>query len=162
MTAKEAIKNTIETCHGVLTSYIGDLSDEELMMRPVPDANHIAWQLGHMVASEHEMMTTAGYEMPALPIDFAECYTPETSKSDDRAKFHKKDDYLTALETQRQATLAALDALSDADLDRPSPDSMQSYAPTIGSAFNIIGIHEMMHAGQFVAVRRKLGKPIMI
>ena len=162
MTAKDAIKNTIETCHGVLTSYVGDLTDEELLMRPVPGANHIAWQLGHIVASEHEMMTMAGYEMPALPADFAASYTPETSKSDDPAKFHRKDEYLTALETQRQATLAALDATPDADLDKPSPEPMQAYAPTLGAAFNIIGIHEMMHAGQFVALRRKLDKPITI
>jgi hypothetical protein len=162
MTAKDIIRNTIDTCHGVLTSYISDLTDEELLMRPVPEANHIAWQLGHVAASEREMMIMAGYEMPDLPPDFAECYTPETSKSDDPAKFHKKDEYLAALEQQRTATLATLDAMPDAKLDEPSPEPMQSYAPTIGSAFNLLGIHEMMHAGQFVAVRRKLGKPILI
>jgi hypothetical protein len=162
MTAKDAIKNTIETCHGVLTTYLADLTDEELLTRSVPGANHIAWQLGHIVASEHEMMTMAGYQMPALPVDFAECYTPETAKSDDPAKFHRKDDYLSALETQRQGTLAALAAASDADLGKPSPEPMRSYAPTLGAAFNIVGIHEMMHAGQFAVLRRKLDKPITI
>ena len=43
-----------------------------------------------------------------------------------------------------------------------SPESMREFAPTVGVAFNLIGIHEMMHAAQFVAMRRKLGKPVLI
>ncbi|UCF34043.1 MAG: DinB family protein [Phycisphaerales bacterium] len=162
MTAKDVIKNTINTCHDVLMAYLGDLGDKDLMVRAVPGANHLAWQLGHMIASEHQMLTEAGFTMPALPNGFAESYTKEAATSDDSAKFHKKEQYLTWLAEQRAATLAALDALSDADLDKQAPESMREYAPTIGVMFNIVGIHVCMHAAQFVAVRRKLGKPIVI
>ena len=41
-------------------------------------------------------------------------------------------------------------------------EAMRDYAPTIGAVFNLIGLHAMMHAGQFVPVRRMLGKPILI
>ena len=162
MTTKDAIKNTCDVCHEVLTTYLSDLTDADLLVRSVPEANHSAWQLGHLITAEREMMTTAGYEMPDLPADFAEAYTPETSKSDDAAKFHEKDEYLALLGQQRAATLATLDALPEADLDKPAPESMRSYVQTIGGIFNLIGLHELMHAGQFVAVRRKLGKPILI
>jgi hypothetical protein len=63
---------------------------------------------------------------------------------------------------QREATLAALTAAPEADLGKPTPESMREYAPTVGVAFNVVGIHTMMHAAQFVAVRRKLGKPVLI
>ncbi len=162
MTATDVIKNTIAMCHEVLTAYVGDLSDAELLVRSVPQANHIAWQLGHLVASEQDMLTKAGFEMPKLPDGFVESHTPETSKSDTAAKFRKKDEYLRLMEQQRAATLAALDALPDASLDKPAPESMREYAPTIGAVFNMIGLHEMMHAAQFVPVRRKLGKPVLI
>ena len=161
MTANQAIKNTIDVCHDVLTSYVNDMTDAELMVRPVPEANHIAWQLGHVIASEHQMMTMLGHEMPDLPTGFAEAYTKETSPSNDPAKFHKKDEYLSLLAQQREATLAILAATPAADLDKPSPEEMREYAPTVSAALNIIGIHEMMHAGQFVPVRRKLGKPVL-
>ncbi|MHC4092560.1 MAG: DinB family protein [Planctomycetota bacterium] len=162
MTAKDVIKNTIGMCHEVLTAYIGDLNDTELMVRSVPEANHIAWQLGHLISSEHQMMTDAGYRMPDLPEGFAESYTKETSKSDDAGKFHKKAQYLEWMAHQREATLAALAAAPEADLDKPTPESMHEYAPTVGVAFNVVGIHTMMHAAQFIAVRRKLGKPVLI
>jgi hypothetical protein len=162
MTPNEVIQNTIGMCHQVLNAYLSDLSDADLMVRPVPRANHIAWQLGHLIASEHKMLTDAGYEMPDLPEGFAESYDKETSTSDDPAKFHKKEQYLAWLEQQRTATLAALEAMTQNDLSKPTPESMHEYAPTIGAAFNLIGIHEMMHAAQFVVVRRKLDKPVLI
>ncbi len=33
-------------------------------------------------------------------------------------------------------------------------------APTVGAGFALMGNHMLMHVGQFVSVRRKLGKPI--
>ena len=162
MTPKDVIKNTIDMGHEVLTTYLSDLNDVDLMVRSVPGANHIAWQLGHLIASEWQMLTEVGCKMPDLPDGFAESYTKETSKSDDASKFHKKDQYLEWMGQQRSATLAALEATPEADLDKPSPESMREYAPTVGVAFNVIGVHEMMHAAQFVPVRRKLGKPMLI
>ncbi len=162
MTPNDVIKNTIEMCHEVLTTYLSDLGDADLLVRAVPEANHIAWQLGHLITSEHQMLTEAGYKMPEPPADFAESYSKEASKSNDPAKFHRKEQYLAWMSEQRAATLAALDASSASDLDKPTPESMREYAPTVGVAFNVVGIHEMMHAAQFVAVRRKLGKPVLI
>ena len=162
MTPKDVIRNSIDMCHDVLTTYIGDLSDADLMVRAVPKANHIAWQLGHLIASEHQMLTAAGYKMPDLPRGFAESYTNETAGSDAPSKFHKKEQYLGWLADQREATLAALASTPEADLDKATPESMHSYAPTVGVAFNVVGIHQMMHGAQFIAVRRKLGKPVLI
>lgn len=162
MTPHDAIKHTLDMTNEVLTTYLSDLSDADLMIRPVPAANHGAWQLGHLVSSEHEMMTKAGFSMPDLPDGFAPSYTKETSTLDDAAKFHKKDRYIELMTQQREATLAALAGASSADLDRATPEDMHAYAKTAGLTFNLIGIHVLMHAGQFVTLRRKLGKPVLI
>jgi len=162
MTPKDVIKNTINMGQDVLATYLSDLGDADLMVRSVPGANHIAWQLGHLISSEHQMLTDAGYRMPALPDGFAEAYTKETSTSDQAKRFHKKQQYLEWMGQQRAATLTALEAASNADLDKPSPERMREYAPTIWAVFNLVGIHLMMHAAQFVPVRRKLGKPVLI
>ena len=162
MNAKEAIRHTLQMSHDVLTTYLSDLSDAEIMIRPVPDANHIAWQMGHLVASEHEMLTGAGFPAPPLPDGFAAAHTKETSSGDHTRGFLKKAQYLEAMEAQRRATLAALDAADEADLAKAAPEAMRPYAPTIGAVFNTIGLHELMHAGQFVGVRRKLKKPVLM
>ncbi len=162
MTSKDVIKNTIDMGNEILNAYIGDMTDADLMVRSVEGTNHIAWQMGHLISSEHQMLSDAGFQMPALPDGFAEMHTKETATSDDAAKFFAKAQYMDALAEQRKGTVAALAAVADADFDKPTPESMQAYAPTVGAAFNIIGLHTMMHAAQFVSVRRKLGKPIVI
>ena len=146
----------------ILTTYVGDMTDDDLMVRVTPGANHIAWQLGHLITAENEMLSTAGFTAAALPDEIAAAYTPESSTSDDPAKFRKKDQYLGWIDEQRAATFAALDSVSNADLDKDAPEKMRAYAPKIGDVFNMIGVHTMMHAAQFVPIRRKLGKPVLI
>jgi len=61
----------------------------------------------------------------------------------------------------KAATLAAIDATPESSLDQPGPESMREYAPTVSAALLILGTHWLMHAGQFVPIRRKLGKPAL-
>ena len=159
MNTREAIKAGIDLGKMIADSYIGDLTDEEMMVRPHPNCNHIKWQIGHLIASENNMIENSiPGSMPALPDGFAEKYTKETSTSDDPQAFHSKSELLELYETQRKATLAALEKASDSDLDQPTPEAMQAYAPTVGSAFNMQGAHWTMHAGQWAVIRRKLGR----
>ena len=62
---------------------------------------------------------------------------------------------------KRAATLAAVDNLSDADLDRASTGMMAKFAPTLADLLILVSNHTLMHAGQFTVVRRKLGKPVL-
>src|SRR4029078_8537321 len=88
MNAREAIKLNINTAHMICQGYLADLTDADLLVRPVPGANHIAWQLGHLLTGEHEMMQEAyPGSMPALPAGFAEKYTNDTSKLDSASAF---------------------------------------------------------------------------
>ncbi|MBM4074654.1 MAG: DinB family protein [Planctomycetes bacterium] len=162
MNAKDAIKGTMELSLMVLKGYFADLSDAELMKRPAPGCNHLAWQLGHLISSETNLLNMvcpgAG---TALPSGFAEQHNKDTAGSDDGSKFCTKQQYLDLFEKVRKTTVAALDKCSDADLDKPGPEAMRGYCPTVGSMFTLIGTHPMMHAGQFVPVRRALGKPVL-
>jgi hypothetical protein len=58
----------------------------------------------------------------------------------------------------KAASLAALDSIPESKLDDPGPENMREYAPTVAAVLTMVGTHWLMHAGQFVAVRRKLGK----
>ena len=65
------------------------------------------------------------------------------------------------MDQMKAASLAAIEATPESQLEAPGPESMREYAPTIGAVLMMLGNHCMMHAGQFVPVRRKLGKPPM-
>ncbi len=59
---------------------------------------------------------------------------------------------------QREGTLKLLAGLSDEELMQPSPETMRYFGPTVGTIFSGEAGHWLMHSGQWVIVRRKLGK----
>lgn len=160
MKSQEAIKIGIDMAEFVGMAYLADLTDAELMMRPHPECNHLNWQIGHLIVSEHHMLNSQiPGGMPALPAGFSEKYCKETAKIDDPAQFADKATLFAAFKEQRAATLNALAAASEADLDKQTG---VDYAPTLGAMFGMQGGHWLMHCGQWVILRRQLGKPVLI
>ena len=162
MQTKDAIKATMNLCSMVFDGYISDLEDAELMNRPGEGCNHLAWQIGHLIASETNLLeSVCPGKSAALPDGFAEAHGKENVDCDDASKFCTKEEYTSLWQQVRSATFAALDGLSDEALDAPSPEDFQAFCPTVGQMFILIGTHPMMHAGQIVPVRRKLEKSVM-
>ena len=163
MNAHEAIRGALNTSQFLLNMYVGDMSDEDLMTRVCPKANHAAWQMGHLIASENKILESIQPgSSPTLPDGFMEKHNKDAALIDDKANFVSKEVYLELFKEQREATLAVLDSLSAEDLSKPGPENLKRIAPTVGSALMFMAIHELTHSGQFVPLRRKLDKPVLI
>jgi hypothetical protein len=163
MNAKDALLQNIGFGDHIVNAYLADLSDADLLLRPVEGQNHIAWQLGHLISSERRMLESIKSGVsPALPEGFEEAHSRDTTTSDDRSKFLPKQRYLELFQSQRAATRKVIEELSDADLDAPGPERTRKMAPTVGSVLGLLGNHVLMHVGQFVGVRRKLKMPVSI
>jgi len=160
MNAKQALQLGIDMGEMICQQYLEDLSDAEMMKRPAPGCNHINWQLGHLIASEHMMISAVDPQaMPALPEGFAERYSRENTGVDDPAALCSKAELMQTFAQQRAATRAALERIPESELDR---ETGISYAPTAASMFSMQGSHWLMHAGQWAVVRRQLGRaPLM-
>jgi hypothetical protein len=162
MNFKDAIRATFNMADFFVHGYLGDMTSQELMMRPVPDANHIAWQLGHLIASERHLVEAAvPGSMPSLPEGFAERHTKDFAMSDNPADFLTKEEYLRLAAETRAGTLKVLDKLSDADFDKPVAGRVPPFVKRAGDCFVTVGTHWIMHTGQWVVLRRKLGRPRM-
>ena len=160
MNTREALKSAINGGQKIVDAYLSDLSDADLLVRPIPGTNHIAWQLGHLIASENAMLEAIHPgSMPKLPAGFKERHDKKSAASDDPKAFLTKAEYLDLLKQQRAGTLAALDAMSDADLDKEAPPPLNHFLKRAGDVFAMQGTHYVMHAGQWAIVRRKLGRP---
>ena len=62
MTAKDALTNSLNSTKNMIAMFLADLSDEDLQVRPVADANNIAWQIGHLIASECSIGAELGFK----------------------------------------------------------------------------------------------------
>jgi hypothetical protein len=160
MNAKEAIRIALTSTQNMVPRFLNDLSDADILVRPVPNANHIAWQLGHVIASECRLgQRLPGAEYPELPAGFAEQHTKHMASMDPPKGFGTKAQYLELFNKVREATLANLERLTEADFDKPTTGDISKMAPNLGSILLLTANHALMHVGQFTVVRRKLGKP---
>jgi uncharacterized damage-inducible protein DinB len=162
MNGKDAIRTGLASTQYLVNWFISDLSDADLLVRPVPGANHIAWQLGHLIHSECALgKELPGAAYPELPTGFADQHANKKHATDSDEGFASKPEYAALFAKVREATIANLDRVSDADLDRPSSGPVAKFAPTLGAVLTLMCNHSMMHAGQFTVVRRKLNKPVL-
>jgi hypothetical protein len=160
----EVIKASLAGTQFMLKWFIDDLSDADLLVRPVPNANHAAWQIGNVIGGDIHLLKDQeipGAVFPELPDGFMDQHGPKGAKEESPEGFLTKAEYLDLLDKVRGATIASLDQLTDTDLDRPTIGKMADFAPTLGRLYLAVSDHTMMHAGQFSVIRRCLGKPVL-
>ncbi len=163
MNAQEILKQSLKTTNMVVSSYLGDLSDAELLVRPGPGCHHIAWQLGHLISSNTRILNlVAPGAAPELPAGFDEKHSKESAASDSPKDFLTKAEYETLMKKLDEAIFTSLDQMTEKDFDQPSPESWRTMFPRIGDMMVLLTSHAMMHVGQWVPVRRSLGKPVVI
>ena len=160
MQAKDVILMTIASSDQILRAYLDGLSDADLLLVPVAGMNPMAWQIGHLIASERGMVeqVRAGVS-PALPAGFAEAHSTDAAKKGDFSGMLPLADYLALSKAQRAASLQVIESMTDAEL---ATETGLDYAANFAALLNMVGVHVLMHLGQFVAVRRALDKPVVI
>jgi DinB family protein len=158
MDIKQAIAFNLSSSEYLVNGYLADLEPSDLLVRPVPGANHIAWQLGHLIAAER-FLVERGLPgvMDALPEGFVERHKKGMANSDNPADFLSKDEYLQLAKKVRANTLRVIAGLSPADFDKPASGG-PPFVKTVGDALLFISGHWLMHAGQWAVIRRKLGR----
>jgi len=162
MKAHDLIRYLLGTSRYVMSTYLEDMSDAELLVQPVEGAHHAAWQLGHLILSERRMVDAVrGGSGIALPDGF-EAAHPKGGAPGIREAVVRKSEYQGLMELQRQQTLGLLARLPEEELSAVAPEIVRAYAPTVGAVFATIGGHELMHSGQIAVIRRALGKPVRI
>jgi len=160
MNAIELLIQTLQATHQFVNDALADFSDADLLVRPVPNANHAAWQLTHLVVSEVQMtkMAVPTASMPTLSPDVLRQAGKEAAALNNAADFLKKAELLALFAQVRQAVIAGVKTLSESDLDKPTGIP---HSPNVGQFLFLLNGHLIMHLDQIQVIRRKLGKPIL-
>jgi isopentenyl phosphate kinase len=163
MRAKDVVKIALTSTQDLVPMYLGDVTDAEVTLHPVPSANNIAWQLAHLTTAEKYLLgdQLPGAQYPEIPAAIAKLGNERTGKVDPPGGYLPKAQYVEWFNKMRAATIAAVDKLSDNDLDRPVTNTMAKFAPTLGALLILTANHTLMHGGQFTVARRALNKPVV-
>ncbi|MDB5322151.1 MAG: DinB superfamily protein [Phycisphaerales bacterium] len=162
MSPIELMSDNITRNGEILKMTLSDFSQEDMLARPVPGANHAAWQLGHLIGSAAHMINAAAPGIvPEAAARIGEKCSGKTANVDDPAYFPDKTQLLEAFAQTHGAIAEWVKTLAPEQLARPTPGPMADFAPTVGHLILMTVSHIMMHVGQCQVIRRKLGKPLL-
>src|SRR4029453_4914841 len=89
-------RSALQSTQQLVNWFLGDLQDADLLVRPVPGANHIAWQMGHLIVAEGGLARAAlpDARYPELPAGFAQQHGKDAQFVDPPAGFASKAEYV--------------------------------------------------------------------
>ena len=164
MTAIEFIKMSLENSKNWAMGLISDMSDAPLTQPTSAGGNHPLWVLGHITCAESDLLDGFILGKPNRFPELQELFAMGTTPALDADQYPMMDELMVKFETIRAATLAHLDTLTEADLDKPShaPEEFGPFFGTVGACFGAMTIHSSFHAGQVADARRAAGRgPLM-
>jgi uncharacterized damage-inducible protein DinB len=162
MSTIELFVKNIDGTLNAFNQYLADFSDADMLVRPVPAANHAAWQMGHMLTFETMLCDMyAPAAAPKLPSDAKTTYGKEGATSDDASRFFKKAEFLDLLAQANRGIVSWVKTLTEADLSRPGPEKFAGWVDTVGDLLMAIMVHRSVHLGQMQVIRRRLGKKVL-
>ena len=166
MTPAELLKDAFGRIVEGGLAVVDGLDDEQLTHRVGPDANTIAWLVWHLtrvqddhvaeVAGTDQVWTSQGYaERFGLPFETSATGYGMSTREVGQVKVGAEllADYLRAT---HEATLAYLDTVTDADLDRVV-DERWDPPVTLGVRLVSVVNDDTQHVGQAAYVRGLLG-----
>jgi hypothetical protein len=145
----------------MLKFHVADFSDADMMVRPVPGANHAAWQLGHLAAAEVSLVKAVGGTTVELPAGWAERFHNSKANVDDAKALATKQEILDVLAKVRAGSIQWARSLTPEQFDVPAPEKLRMLGATAGGIAAALAGHTTMHIGQIQVIRRKLGKPVL-
>ncbi len=144
------------------SSLISDADDSDWFRQPFPDANHIAWQVGHIIVAEYGLTLEAlrgrrREDSEWFPKPYRRLFGRTSKPESDAEAYPSPAELKQVLGRVHEHVVAELRTVEDGLLDEP-PEWNHPLCPTKLEALHFCARHEMVHAGQIGMLRRMLGK----
>ncbi|NOY43435.1 MAG: DinB family protein [Planctomycetes bacterium] len=164
MKATDYIKTEMGMSMAWVSGLMADIADVPLTAPTPNGGNHPWWTIGHLVYSESNILRcyVLGEENPL--VEWKDIFGIGSQPSADGAGYPPMSELLEKFESVRAETLAYVDSITDADLDKAShaPEESAEYFGTIGKCLAILTTHLAFHGGQIADARRAAGRGILV
>jgi hypothetical protein len=164
MKQSDILVEILERGAAMLHRTLADFSEADMKVRPMANANHTQWMLGHLCLSEiFFVKATGGNAEGLLPDGFGDCFPQTKERANESTCALNKAELLAVFDKVRARTIEHVKSLDDAALLRkvPSPLTQGKTETTIGFLANMPALHLSMHIGQMQIIRRSVGNPFL-
>ncbi len=159
MDYKPRLKALLETARKTSEDMLASFKTPQEWTHQVhPSANHAMWFAGHMASADNFFVgMIAPDRATTLPPGYKEMFGMGSKPSPNPADYPPPEEVQRLMRDRRQAFLAALDSLSEADLTKPLPKGAPEFIKDHAGVFEMAIWHEGLHTGQISVARRSLG-----
>lgn len=135
---------------------------EQWLHQVHPNANHALWFAGHMGVIDNFFLSIVAPEKARDEPGFRDMFGMGSQPTGRAEAYPPVDDVLAYMRDRRQTLLSALEAMSDEDLNRPTPAGTPDFLSNFASVFETAVWHEGLHSGQVSLAHRALGNPPLL
>jgi uncharacterized damage-inducible protein DinB len=164
MDSKDVVVEALGRIRGLLSMALDGLTAEQLAYRPTEQANSIAWLAWHLSRVQDRHLSAlaereqawiadgwhARFGKPADPQDTGQRYTPEQVAA---VRPQSPQLLLEYHDAVYQRSVAYVQTLSPADLDRVLNEPQYTPLPTVGVRLVSVCADNLQHAGQISYLR---------
>lgn len=164
MNTIDFIKHSLESSKGWGMGLLNDLQDIPTTQPTANGGNHALWIIGHLARGESNLLDGFILGKPNRFPELEDQFEMGTTPTDDASQYPAVEELLGKFEAVRAASLAHLETLSEADLDKKShaPEEFGQFFGTVGACYAAMCNHMSFHTGQLAVCRLAAGrKPLM-
>lgn len=152
----------VEKARQYTTGLVNDTDDDQWFEQPFEGANHIAWQVGHIVVAQYGLTLAAvrgrhPEDAEWLPKGYAKMFGRESTPQTELSGHPTPDELRAALDTVHDHVISGLQSV-EPDVFDDKPEWEVPMCATKLEAVHFCALHEMVHAGQIGMLRRMLGR----
>ncbi|MFQ5495576.1 MAG: DinB family protein, partial [Phycisphaerae bacterium] len=138
-----------------------DIEESRWFEMPAPGVNHVAWQVGHLAASQVALIHVrccAENAEDCLPAGFKDCFGRGSTPVSDPAAYPPIPEIRAVFDRIQNEAIRRITALPDAEWTREAGPPPSPMFTTKEGAIGTAVMHETFHAGQIALLRRFFGK----
>lgn len=159
MLLKERLQFALVHARNVTEKILVELDrPEDWIVRPAVEANHALWITGHLAVTDNRLTRLIDKNRMIDLSDWHPLFGKGSSPIDDLSAYPTPDEVLERLRERRENLLDVLQACSETDFNKPTPEGAPFFMPNVGYVFQMAAWHEALHTGQLTIIHRKLGK----
>ncbi|MCD0461273.1 DinB family protein [Roseiconus lacunae] len=161
MSTIDYIRRSLQTSRNLTLALIDDLKDAPMQVPTTNGGNPPIWILGHLTYGEANIVESIIEGKPNPLLSWDATFGAGKEPSTELESYPPWDELRATFETVREKTLALLDRLDDADLEKPvkkCPEGREDFFGTIEQCMMVLTLHPLMHYGQLTDSRRVLGR----
>jgi len=162
-TLNEVILQQLELGGGLIERFTGDIADAEYFIPAIAGGNHIGWLLGHVARTEDWAVSQIAGTPQRFDQRLNDLFRGGSACTPDATNYPSRRGIDELFRNARSHTREVLMSFDAARWEERSPAAgPDSFFPTLGSLWNLVGTHQFWHIGQITDCRRALQKPALL